>query len=99
MNPDYFPWQVGIPLAGLLWGWLAVRWHLDRKRGGGRGARQEGAAEARPVEVPGPRTDAAATAAPGGAGAGDGGGDTRVAGRRWSTVRGELVATLAGVRS
>lgn len=99
MNPDYLPWQVGIPLAGFLWGWLAVRWHLDRTRGGARGARQEGAAETRAVDVQGPRVDAAASAAPAGAGAGDGRGDPRVAGRRWSAVTAELRATLAGVRS
>lgn len=33
-NPDLFPWQIGLPLAGLLWGWLAVGWYL--RRGGGR---------------------------------------------------------------
>lgn len=102
MNPDYFPWQVGLPIAGFLWGWLAVRWHLDRTRGGGRGARCEEGAQARRGEVRKAAEGAHAAVVrgeTGGAGAGDGRRDPRVAGCRWSAVRGDLVATLAGVRS
>lgn len=36
MNPDEIPWQIGLPVAGVLWAWLAVSWHLRRSKRGGR---------------------------------------------------------------
>ncbi|MBB3158227.1 hypothetical protein FHS07_001923 [Microbacterium proteolyticum] len=35
MNPDYFPPQLGLPIAGVLFAVLAVCWWRDRSGRGG----------------------------------------------------------------
>lgn len=97
-NPDLFPWQVGLPLAGLLWGYLiadAVARRLRRERQ--RVEEATAIAKANTFDVQGSRVDAAEAAAASGVGAGDRRGDSRVAGRRWSVVAAGLAVALAGL--
>ncbi|MDQ1111199.1 hypothetical protein QE418_000647 [Microbacterium testaceum] len=101
MNPDYFPPQLGLPIAGALFAGLALQWHLDRrKKGGARGDVRTQGAKARRGQVRESAEGAVATVAAGspeGARPGDRRGDPRIAGRRWSVVAAGLAVALAGL--
>lgn len=32
LNPDSMPWQIGLPIAGMLWAYLAVVWTAPGRR-------------------------------------------------------------------